>query len=95
MVAGATHIRALHMVLGTWIGMAPSTIVMGLFLDPLLAGIAQLQRAWSPGMAGLAALAVLALLGTVAGLRAWRRRRHRQRERHCPLAGEDQRGERS
>lgn len=89
MVAGATHIRALHMVLGTWIGMAPSTIVMGLFLDPLLAGVAQLQRAWSPGATGMAVLALVAFLSAAFGLRAWRRRRLRH------LADADQRGGRS
>lgn len=69
MVAGATHIRPWQMLLGTWIGMAPSTLVMGLFLDPLLRLLGRLDL---PVVAGIAAL-----LGAGAAWLAWRRRRAR------------------
>lgn len=70
MVAGATHIRAWQMVLGTWIGMAPSTLVMGLFLDPLLHLLGQLDLPRT--------VALVAALLAAAALVAWRRRRARR-----------------
>lgn len=69
MAAGATHIRPWQMLLGTWIGMAPSTLVMGLFLDPLLRLLGRLDL---PVLAG-----VVALVAAAAALLAWRRRRRR------------------
>lgn len=41
MVAGATHIRLWQMVLGTLIGMAPSTVFMAVFIQPLLDALLQ------------------------------------------------------
>ena len=72
MVAGATHIRPLQMLLGTWIGMAPSTLVMGLFLDPLLRLLGRLDLP--------VAAALVALLAAGALLLAWRRRRARAQD---------------
>ncbi len=68
MAAGATHIRPWQMLLGTWIGMAPSTLVMGLLLDPLLRWLSKLDL---PLVAGVAAL-VLAAASLL--LWCWRRR---------------------
>ncbi|HLO96070.1 MAG TPA: VTT domain-containing protein [Burkholderiaceae bacterium] len=74
MVAGATHIRPWQMVLGTWMGMAPSTLVMGLFLDPLLRLLGRLDLP--------VAAALLARLAAAAVLLAWwHRRRTRGRTR--------------
>lgn len=72
MVAGATHIRPWQMLLGTWIGMAPSTLVMGLFLDPLLRLLGRLDL---PVVAG-----IVALTAAAAALLAWRRRRARAQD---------------
>lgn len=72
MVAGATHIRPWQMLLGTWIGMAPSTLVMGLFLEPLLRLLGRLDL---PVVAG-----GLGLVAAVAALLAWARRRLRARQ---------------
>ena len=69
MVAGASHIRLWHMVLGTALGMAPSTLVMAFFVDQIIAALRQ------PGPLTLAiALGTLCLLG-VGGwaLRRWLR----------------------
>ncbi|MGM9513623.1 TVP38/TMEM64 family protein [Roseateles sp. DB2] len=72
MVAGATHIRPWQMLLGTWVGMAPSTLVMGLFLDPLMRLLGRLDRPL--------AAAVLALVASAAALLAWWRRRGRAQD---------------
>ncbi len=67
MAAGATHIRAWQMLLGTWIGMAPSTLVIGLFLEPLLRLLGRLELPLAAG--------TVALLLAAASLLVWRRRR--------------------
>ncbi|MBB2484497.1 VTT domain-containing protein [Mitsuaria sp. WAJ17] len=72
MVAGATHIRPWQMLLGTWIGMAPSTVVMGLLLDPLLRLLGRLDLPVVAGLAGLAAAGAMLLAWR---LRRWRRSR--------------------
>jgi uncharacterized membrane protein YdjX (TVP38/TMEM64 family) len=69
MAAGASHIRLRDLLLGTAIGMAPSTLVMMLFVDRIIAGLRQ------PGQFGLA-LAALTLALLAAGawlLRRWLR----------------------
>nr|WP_315234989.1 VTT domain-containing protein [uncultured Albidiferax sp.] len=41
MVAGATHIRLRDMLLGTALGMAPSTLVMAFFMQQIIAALRQ------------------------------------------------------
>ena len=66
MVAGASHIRLRDLLLGTAIGMTPSTVVMMLFVDRIVASLKQ------PSEFGVALLGVTALL-LLAG--AWFMRR--------------------
>ena len=58
MVAGASHIRLRDMVLGTALGIAPSTVLMAFFVDEIV------QALRRPGLLTVAiVLAVLALVG--------------------------------
>ncbi|SDP22244.1 Uncharacterized membrane protein YdjX, TVP38/TMEM64 family, SNARE-associated domain [Rhodoferax sp. OV413] len=66
MVAGATHIRLRDMLLGTALGMAPSTLVMAFFMQQIIAALRQ------PGP--LAIAIVLLTLGLLV-LGAWALRR--------------------
>jgi len=70
LVAGATHIRLWQMLLGTALGMLPSTLVMAFFLDDLLHALQQ------PGPALYALLGLAACLVALAGYlaRRWVRR---------------------
>ncbi|MCV2358794.1 VTT domain-containing protein [Paucibacter sp. TC2R-5] len=74
MVAGATHIRLRDMLLGTAIGMTPSTLVMAFFMERLLLAVQQAGREdWL--WLGLITLLVLLLAFALAmGLRRWQRR---------------------
>lgn len=69
-VAGATQIRLSQMLLGTAIGMAPSTVAMMLFVDQILRAIHQP----SPLTGALVALTVGLIALGVWGFRAWLRR---------------------
>ena len=66
MVAGATHIRLRDMLLGTALGMAPSTLVMAFFMQQIIAALRQ------PGPLTIAI--VLLTLGLLV-LGAWALRR--------------------
>jgi uncharacterized membrane protein YdjX (TVP38/TMEM64 family) len=70
MVAGASHIRVADLLLGTFLGMAPGTLVIALFIEQVL------QALQNPGRAsGLAVAAVLLAIGLgLWGIRAWLRR---------------------
>ena len=62
MVAGASHIRLRDLLLGTAIGMTPSTVFMMIFLERIIAGLRE-----PGGSAGLF-IAVTALLLVAGGL---------------------------
>ncbi len=66
MVAGASHIRLRHMLLGTLLGIAPGTVAMAFFVDQIVAAFRQ------PGP--LAVAIVLGLLALV-GVGGWAARR--------------------
>ncbi|MCV2353903.1 VTT domain-containing protein [Paucibacter sp. B2R-40] len=70
MVAGATHIRLRDMLVGTAIGMTPSTLAMAFFMDRILLALQQTgRRDWLwLGLFGLLLVFALAY-----GLRRWRR----------------------
>ena len=70
MIAGATHIRLSDMLIGTCIGMTPSTLVMMLFMDQILTALKQ------PRSAGWLFLVFTGLLIVMAAmaLRLWIRR---------------------
>jgi uncharacterized membrane protein YdjX (TVP38/TMEM64 family) len=70
MVAGASHIRLPHLLLGTAIGILPSMVVMMLFVDTI---IASLKQPSSFGL-GLLALTVALLVLGGWGLRRWVRK---------------------
>lgn len=70
MVAGATHIRLRAMLLGTAIGMTPSTLAMAFFMESILIAIRNPGR-WAWAFGGLIGLLLLAALAY--GLRRWRR----------------------
>lgn len=70
LVAGATHIRLWHMLLGTALGMLPSTLVMAFFLNDLLQALQQ-PGPLLYGLLGLAA-GLIALAACLA--RRWVRR---------------------
>ncbi len=67
MVAGTSHIRLHHMVLGTALGIAPSTVVMAFFVEQIVAAFRQ------PGP-----LALAIVLGTLAliGVGGWAARKY-------------------
>lgn len=66
MVAGASHIRLRHMLLGTLLGMAPGTVLMAFFVDQIVAALR------NPGLWAVpVVLGLLALLG----LGGWAARR--------------------
>ncbi|MBB4843911.1 putative membrane protein YdjX (TVP38/TMEM64 family) [Paucibacter oligotrophus] len=69
LVAGATHIRLWQMLLGTALGMLPSTLVMAFFLNDLLQALQQASP-WLYALLGLGA-GLIALAGWLA--RRWLR----------------------
>lgn len=71
MVAGATHIRLRDLLLGTAIGMMPSTVFMMVFVDTILAS---LKKPSGFGVGMLALTVVLVVAGGWA-LRRWLKRR--------------------
>lgn len=70
MAAGASHIRLRDLLLGTAIGMTPSTLVMMFFVDRIIAGLKQ------PSQFGLGLLALTAVLLLAGGwlMRRWLRK---------------------
>ncbi|OYU27466.1 MAG: hypothetical protein CFE41_10520 [Burkholderiales bacterium PBB2] len=73
MVAGASHIRLQHMLLGTLIGMLPATLALAFFMEALI-------RAWQSAQLHdvLGLLGGVLLLGLAGSLlRRWVRRRRR------------------
>ncbi|MCV2370918.1 TVP38/TMEM64 family protein [Roseateles oligotrophus] len=75
MVAGATHIRLRDMLLGTAIGMSPSTLAMAFFMDTLLLALKD------PGRYVWHWLSLpLALLALALAIWGWRRTIGRQQE---------------
>ena len=75
LVAGATHIRLRHMLLGTGLGMLPSTLVMAFFLNDLLLALRE---------PGSLFYAMLSLAASVLALAAWLTRRWVRRVREIP-----------
>jgi LPXTG-motif cell wall-anchored protein len=71
MVAGATHIRLRDMLLGTAIGMTPSTLAMAFFMDRILLA---LQQAGRQDWLWLGLIGLVLVLALAIGVR--RRRRH-------------------
>lgn len=69
MVAGASHIRLRDLLLGTAIGMAPSTLVMAFFVDQITAAL----RAPSPLTMGLLALSFALIIAGAWGVQRWMR----------------------
>ncbi len=67
MVAGASHIRLRDMLLGTCIGMTPSTLVMAIFMHQIMAALKQP----STTSALILALTVVLVIVGVLGLRHW------------------------
>jgi len=58
MLMGATHLRLRHMLLGTLVGMTPSTLAMALFMDQLLVALRQ-PGPWAYALLGLTLLLIL------------------------------------
>ncbi len=75
MVAGAARISLAHMLLGTAIGMAPSTLVMAFFVDQIVAAL----RTPGPLTYALLALTVLLIAAATWGTRRWVARVEAQR----------------
>lgn len=67
MVCGATHIRLRHLLLGTAIGMAPSTVAMALFMDQILAAL----KAPTPLTYALLALTVVLIAVGAWAMKRW------------------------
>jgi uncharacterized membrane protein YdjX (TVP38/TMEM64 family) len=67
MVAGASHIRLRDMLLGTGLGMLPSTVVMAFFVDRIVAAL----RAPGPLTIALGLLTVVLIVVAAWGLRRW------------------------
>ncbi|MDT8998678.1 VTT domain-containing protein [Paucibacter sp. APW11] len=67
MLAGATHLRLRHMLLGTALGITPSTLALALFAEQLRAA---LQHPGPLAWLGLA-LIVLLVLGAGLAVRRW------------------------
>ena len=67
MAAGAIRVPLKHYVLGTFLGLAPGTIMISLFTDRL----AQAWQAPSASTLGWLAFSVLALVATGVGLKRW------------------------
>ena len=67
MVAGAAHVSLRHMLLGTAIGMAPSTLVMAFFVDQIVAAL----RTPGPLTYALLALTVLLIASAAWGAKRW------------------------
>ena len=74
MVAGASHIRLLHLLLGTAIGMMPSTLAMMFFVEQ----ITEALRRPTPLTFALLALTALLLIGGGWALQRWMRRLERR-----------------
>ncbi len=70
MVAGASHIRLHHLLLGTAIGMTPSTLAMMLFVDQITAAL----RNPTPLTFALLGLTVVLLIAGGWGMQRWLRR---------------------
>jgi uncharacterized membrane protein YdjX (TVP38/TMEM64 family) len=70
MVAGASHLRLQHLLLGTAIGILPGTLGVALFLDQIQAAL----RSPTPWTWALVALTVGLIAGGAWGLRRWMRR---------------------
>jgi len=72
MVAGATHLRLRHMLLGTVVGMCPGTLAVALFTDQLMLSLMQ------PGSSRYALLALTVALIVLGlwGLRRWISKQH-------------------
>lgn len=75
MVAGSSHIRLLHLLAGTAIGMMPSTLAMMFFVDQITEALRQ------PSALTFALLALTVLLIGVGGWAAQRWARRVERER--------------
>lgn len=77
MIAGATHIRLRDMVLGTALGMAPGTLLMGLFSGQIVEALRQ------PGPLTIALVVLTVLLIAVGGwgLKRWLAKGEAGRER--------------
>lgn len=67
MLCGATHIRLRDLLLGTAMGMAPSTVVMALFMEQILAAL----KAPSPLTYALLALTVVLIGAGAWGMKRW------------------------
>lgn len=67
MVAGATHLRLRHMLLGTALGMCPGTLGVALFTDQLMLSLKQP----GPGRYALLALIVALIAVGMWGVRRW------------------------
>jgi uncharacterized membrane protein YdjX (TVP38/TMEM64 family) len=67
MVAGISHIRLVDLLLGTGIGMLPSTLVMMIFTDQI---ISAMKRPNLTSMLMLGLTVILVVIG-VAGIRHW------------------------
>ena len=72
MVAGATHLRLRHMLLGTAVGMCPGTLALALFTDQLM----QSFKHPGPGSYVLLALTAALIVVGVCGLRHWMKKQH-------------------
>ena len=81
MVAGASHIRLHHLLLGTAIGMTPSTLAMMVFVDQITAAL----RNPTPLTFALLGLTVVLLIAGGWGIQRWLRRLDRG-ERTDPTA---------
>ncbi len=75
MVAGASHISLRNMVLGTFIGMAPGTLVMAFFVDQIVAAL----RNPGPLTYALIAGTLVLIVGAGVCARRWVRRVEAQR----------------
>jgi uncharacterized membrane protein YdjX (TVP38/TMEM64 family) len=75
MVAGASHISLRHMLLGTFIGMAPGTLVMAFFVDQIVAAL----RNPGPLTYALIAGTLLLIVGAGFGAKRWVRHVEAQR----------------
>ncbi len=80
MVAGASHISLRHMLLGTFLGMAPGTLVMAFFVDQIVAAL----RNPGPLTYALIAGTLLLIVGAGFGAKRWVQRVEAQRSVRGP-----------